>query len=85
MDVCSGSVECMCGCGYVCSLVSALCLPLQLQSVQFTASRTTQEVCSPASGSEVRSYNTQRHVCLTTPHVLYSGHSVSLSPVHGLC
>ena len=65
---------------YVCSLLSAHCLPLQLQSVQSTASRTTQEVRSPASGSEVRSYNTQRHVCLTTPHVLYSGHSVSLSP-----
>ena len=56
--MCSGSVECMCGCGYVCSLVSALCLLLQLQSVQFTASRTTQEVCSPASGSEVRGHNT---------------------------
>ena len=69
-----------------CSLLSALCLPLQLPSVQSTASRTTQEVCSPASGSEVRSYNTQRHVCLTTLHVLYSGHSVSLSlcawPLH---
>ena len=76
----SGNVECMCGCVCVCSLLSALCLPLQLQSVQSTASRTTQEVHSPASGSEVRSYNTQRHVCLTTPHVLYSGHSVSLSP-----
>ena len=63
----------------VCSLLSALCLPLQLQSVQSTASRTTQEVYSPASGSEVRGYNTQRRVCLTAPHVLYSGHNVSLS------
>ena len=71
----------------VCACVSILCLftvecslsPLQLQSVQSTVSRTTQEVCSPASGSEVRGYNTQRHVCLTTPHVLYRGHNVSLS------
>ena len=81
MDVCSGNVECMCVCGYMCLFTVECSLsPLQLQSVQSTASRTTQEVHNPASGSEVRSYNTQRHVCLTTPHVLYSGHSVSLSP-----
>ena len=61
-SVCTKLYVCSC----VCSLLSALRLPLQLQSVQSTASRTTQEVCSPASGSEVRSYNTQRHVCM--PH-----------------
>ena len=79
----------MCVVAVLSACVSVLCLftvecslsPFQLPalSVKFTASRTTQEVRSPASGSEVRGYNTQRHVCLTTPHVLYSGHSVSLT------
>ena len=89
MDVCSGNVECMCVCGYMCLFTVECSLsPLQLQSVQSTASRTTQEVCSPASGSEVRSYNTQRHVCM--PH--YSSCAVQWTyvvfhsvRVHGLC
>ena len=52
---CSSVVLDRCWLFCVWSLTSDPNLPLQLQTVQSSASRPTQEVCSPASGSEVSS------------------------------
>ena len=52
-------------------------LPFQLQTVQSTASRLTQEVCRPAPGRTVRSYGT--HALLFTYTTTHARTSLQLT------